>query len=75
MSSTTSPTQCANWPLFRLSDRISPHPEQEELPLLMSVTTLADALGVSPSTVRSIRASGHGPRPTKVGGRLFFRDN
>jgi len=46
--------------------------EPDTLPLLLSVTTLADALGVSPSTVRSFRASGHGPRPTKVGGRLFF---
>lgn len=50
----------------------SSDPERETLPLLLSVTSLADALGVSPSTVRSFRASGHGPRPTKVGGRLFF---
>ncbi len=47
--------------------------EQEAGPELLSVNALADQLRVSPGTVRSLRASGSGPRATLLGRRIFFR--
>ncbi len=41
-------------------------------PDLLSVNALTDQLGVSPGTVRSLRASGSGPRATLLGRRIFF---
>lgn len=40
---------------------------------LLSVDDLAELLGVTPNTVRGLRASRHAPTVTKVGRRVFFR--
>jgi excisionase family DNA binding protein len=42
-------------------------------PRLMSVAGLAEHLGLSPSAVYALRASGHAPPVTKVGSRVFFQ--
>lgn len=44
-------------------------PIQDDRPVLLTVEGLADHLGVSVSTVRSLRASGGGPPATKIGRR------
>src|SRR5436190_24232578 len=45
---------------------------EKDRPQLLSVDDLAELLGVTPGTVRSLRSSREAPVATKVGRRVFF---
>lgn len=42
-------------------------------PMLLSITSLSELLGVSLSHVKRLRASGRLPDPVRLGGRVLWR--
>jgi predicted DNA-binding transcriptional regulator AlpA len=51
---------------------VTPTEPQESAQQLLSVSQLAEFLGVPQNSVRGMRASGSGPPVTKIGSRVFF---